>query len=510
MSQSEQEWLLKHSAPPSLAELVEPRIVGPDAVFAQLASAGMATITHMLINDLPVWCDARMVVDFLSDPSQVENLLLNVEEAALGVGMSCQGMHSHMGIHPYTIFVHPCLGCNTVYEVSVDTCLHPHSAPRRGMPLTPSNLPLLHNVHKFQALASLICSLLRWPGKDASAAELEGVELLLDKLAIEAPAGVSPARFIISEVQAGRNPLIVQLVGIVDNCHNAFPQCAHTAVALLSLIVARRPAASLCLLDPQPVIDSLYEYLGALSPRVMNAECIVEEHFGIIQLMNAAPLLYFLGDWKESLRVLSRTVLPSAVASIVCNIIHSATKSDAHRTDRSPDLEELPEMVNARLLVARLFGEEHARLIQSRPMSAAAGLLIEILGRWAHCGIPVREGLIPTSNPRERCTVAMSLEEYMPRLKKLTVRLPIIEYCLPIAEAIIENRKPSLPTNGLLRSFVLHNWVKCGLQRCRASTCADGKQLKRCSGGCRGLARYCSPEHQKEHWKKHKFFCKRS
>ena len=32
----------------------------------------------------------------------------------------------------------------------------------------------------------------------------------------------------------------------------------------------------------------------------------------------------------------------------------------------------------------------------------------------------------------------------------------------------------------------------------------------RCKGGCQGLARYCSAAHQKAHWERHKFFCKRA
>ena len=38
----------------------------------------------------------------------------------------------------------------------------------------------------------------------------------------------------------------------------------------------------------------------------------------------------------------------------------------------------------------------------------------------------------------------------------------------------------------------------------------DGKELKRCKGGCQGLARYCCPSHQKAHWERHKFFCQRA
>ena len=39
---------------------------------------------------------------------------------------------------------------------------------------------------------------------------------------------------------------------------------------------------------------------------------------------------------------------------------------------------------------------------------------------------------------------------------------------------------------------------------------ADGKELMKCNGGCQGLARYCSREHQKAHWERHKMFCQRA
>eukprot|EP00121_Abeoforma_whisleri_P002980 Awhi_evm1s2675 len=36
----------------------------------------------------------------------------------------------------------------------------------------------------------------------------------------------------------------------------------------------------------------------------------------------------------------------------------------------------------------------------------------------------------------------------------------------------------------------------------------SGNSLAVCSGGCRGLARYCSSEHQRKHWDSHKIICK--
>ena len=56
---------------------------------------------------------------------------------------------------------------------------------------------------------------------------------------------------------------------------------------------------------------------------------------------------------------------------------------------------------------------------------------------------------------------------------------------------------------GLLRGALLHSSMKCCL-----SGCSVYHDLRNCTGGCRGLARYCSVEHQKLDWEDQKTFCK--
>jgi hypothetical protein len=53
--------------------------------------------------------------------------------------------------------------------------------------------------------------------------------------------------------------------------------------------------------------------------------------------------------------------------------------------------------------------------------------------------------------------------------------------------------------------YTLMTCAQRGRTRVSATT---GGELKRCSGGCGGLARYCCVEHQSEHWAQHKTFCK--
>jgi hypothetical protein len=49
---------------------------------------------------------------------------------------------------------------------------------------------------------------------------------------------------------------------------------------------------------------------------------------------------------------------------------------------------------------------------------------------------------------------------------------------------------------------------RCGL--CHKTEKEVGHNLLSCAGGCHGLEQYCSKEHQKQDWLKHKFWCKKN
>ena len=132
---------------------------------------------------------------------------------------------------------------------------------------------------------------------EPSQALFEGQERLAGLLLEEAPPGQATQAWLLAQIGIQRGHAIPLLVGLVDNCYMAFPKVAHLAASLLSILTARRPAAALCTLDPLMLTRALVDYLGEVATRVSNANCRVEEHFGVIQLLNVAPLLYYLGDW---------------------------------------------------------------------------------------------------------------------------------------------------------------------------------------------------------------------
>jgi len=143
---------------------------------------------------------------------------------------------------------------------------------------------------------------------------------------------------------------------------------------------------------------------------------------------------------------------------------------------------------------------------------------------------------------------------------------PAFAFVKPLVTAMIELKKPPLPSFGLLRKPLHNASMLCALPGCRSkktvrepdaglvpreaykgreptwsrggwkggdlsgrvlallvspdlldphpplpSPQSDDKELMKCNGGCQGLARYCSKEHQKAHWgTTHKSFCQRA
>jgi len=154
-----------------------------------------------------------------------------------------------------------------------------------------------------------------------------------------------------------------------------------------------------------------------------------------------------------------------------------------------------------------------------------------VLGRWAWRGVAVGTARIDCTPPPEiegRLTSAVrrayseSVSEaftgYREELEVLSAREPSIAFVGGIVDALIagkEGRGALLPSAGedsapgLLREPLLHANMKCALPGCSNTAMGDDRPLRLCSGGCRGLARYCCSEHQHQHWPQHKAFCKR-
>ena len=467
----------------------------------------------MYAEHLSVWASDEEVISFLADAEAVTLFVKALAEATMGVGMHAQQLSCRNG----PVFFVPCLGCNTPYDAD-GGCQHTSSLQTREC----RSVQVQKFAHRSVLLMTLATSLLNC---DASR------DALMSLLVLENPPNVSPGDFMMSRITSGQSTLLMSLVGVVDNCARALPNCAHAACSLLSLIVACRPAASLSMLDPESLVDAVYRYVADVFTRVNNAECVVEERFGLVQLLNLAPLLYFLGDWRESAALLSEHALPVCLASIVCNVLHSAAAADDpdrgvdggenNHCDRPADLEQFPELHKAHVDVASLYGG--APELWQRPMSAVVASLLEVLGRWAWRGVRVSTGRIPSRPPDDVAARLSATErlrysepisdcfaEYRPRLGALCVRTPRISFATAVLDAIVDGRRPHLPTGGgLLRDPLMHVSMSCALPECGRAATPDGEPLMLCSGRCSGLARYCCGEHQRAHWSQHKFFCRR-
>jgi hypothetical protein len=93
----------------------------------------------------------------------------------------------------------------------------------------------------------------------------------------------------------------------------------------MSLAVSRHPAVVLHLLEPAPTTKALWNYPEPVFNRIKVVPCMVEERYVVVQLLNCIPLLYYLGDWKESSIVLLIARLPQAICSLCINLLHLLT-----------------------------------------------------------------------------------------------------------------------------------------------------------------------------------------
>ena len=185
-------------------------------------------------------------------------------------------------------------------------------------------------------------------------------------------------------------------------------------------------------------------------------------------------------------------------------------------------LPQWPEVRTARTRLSSCFG--NCELLRDRPGAFTVGCLVEILGRWACRGIPVASAATP-SEPSEEEAASMSereVQEYMrtaqamfaeyeERFNGIVRKTPALAVVQPIFAAIAHGTAPELPpVAGSLLRGPLHAHMRCALPGCNRATDAEsGGRLKMCSGGCGGLARYCSAAHAREHWPQHKPFCAR-
>lgn len=309
------------------------------------------------------------------------------------------------------------------------------------------------------------------------------------------------------------------------------PKLSGMALALASLLVARRPAAALLFVNPSGVQGAMFNALGEIFLRVASSQCLVEMRFGLGQLQDAIPLLYHLCDFKTTTAMSVEppfSDLPAAVSSLVIDLVYQLVADSGPSDNKTlntplPNLcLVLPELQTAGTRVSRCYGD--CALLHELPGSFTICCLVEMLGRWASRGIPVAESRGPAvplpelaakMSPRELReyteTTQQAFKEYEERFNALIRGVPALSFAKPIWEAIARGAKPAQPSreDSLLRG-PLHAHMKCALPGCNRTTARErGGPLKLCGGSCGGLARYCSETHFREHWPQHKHFCSR-
>mmetsp|Transcript_1943 Transcript_1943/g.2579 ORF Transcript_1943/g.2579 Transcript_1943/m.2579 type:complete len:414 (-) Transcript_1943:241-1482(-) len=389
------------------------------------------------------------------------------------------------------------------------------------------------------------------------------LNILLNLLVPEPPPGIEISDWVMKKVLADQKPpTVISLIGIVDNCSIHFPKASNMAIAVISLMICRRPTMAFALIDPKPFMNAMYSYLQQIFHKVSNSDCIVEEHLGVIALINTIPLLYHLGDWYICYEPLLDVQLPVIIATSIINIIHGATNG-IHGRDSAPNLTAHPELINGFVFIQSLIEQEgqgenmffcvnmqenqlksmdrcqkRLTVLKERPMSFVVATLLEVLNKWAMNGIPITKLSIPVSDSNMPEPVSSSFQEYLPRLKEMVIRCPDIAYAYDIMQSLsIYGNIPSKLYDNEIDFTMLHQPLNKASMQCALSSChrrvrkrdveksqngadegnaEDGgaviqekdKPLLSCSGGCSGLAQYCCKEHQKEHWPFHKRFCK--
>jgi hypothetical protein len=248
---------------------------------------------HLLADHLDLWASSNEISDLLLDNDRLQNLVNQLYESSVFIGQFCQARPSSES--PLVLVVASCDQCNTPYDLG--SCQHPNSPPRTTL-IEPQ---VSVHVHLTVITLSIIANLLTKSNADK-------LVLLLTR---ERPGSVITQTQLMEWLQEGlvsKKPYVLPaLVGLIDNCSNAFPKAGQLAAGVVSLIICRRPAVALAMLDADMFITSATQYLEKVFMLVHNSECAVEQYFGITAFLNIARSLSF-GQLDGTARALTARV----------------------------------------------------------------------------------------------------------------------------------------------------------------------------------------------------------
>ena len=323
-----------------------------------------------------------------------------------------------------------------------------------------------------------------------------------------------------AELISGQPLALPALVGLLDNCSWAFPKVVTSASATLSICMARKPLDSMLCLDKDMLIPALSSYLEHVFDTIKGCECFVEFHIGVLSFLDILPVMFRMANNNEKIKRETITEFDNMMAafvSLLINLCHEVpVESDDERlSDDGPRLlEEFPELSNHHTVITDILRLGQAdswkhELLRKHPHTFAVAAGLEVLGYWVYLGIDLSQSRIPTD--REPVTIRQAIEEYEEHIFSLASRHhPRLLHMKDVALAIIQGREPPNPKSAkdaLLGWAMAKASMRCGLPSCRARP-TDGETFQLCSG-CR-LEYYCCHDHQKRHWKKHKFPCQRN
>jgi hypothetical protein len=254
------------------------------------------SMQHFHCEYLKVWSDEADILSFMRSETNMNDSVDRIVGATHILGMQAKIFEQNVlkrGQMP--IFLCYCLGCNTPYDNNEDHSHYGSPQKCKIADFMPKEVGEQAELNLHQALCHLsgAISLLTWtPSEDKDSfikeALAERQDYLINLLIDPRPLCGVPQLTLCTP--------LASLVGLIDNCSQCYPKCAQNAVTLLSLVVSNRPSRCLSQLDPEFILPAMKNFFRTIFPRVSNAQCIVEEYFGITQILNAIPLLYYLGD----------------------------------------------------------------------------------------------------------------------------------------------------------------------------------------------------------------------